>query len=723
MAVNLKMGVDIGNFTAGIRQGQQILKGLNAEMKASEAEFKATGDAEKKLSTQTKTLNSQLNVQKGIADQAKKALKAMTDAGIDPADEAYQKLYVQLLNAEAGANEAAAALKQLGGDTAEAADGADKLGTSLSGISKKMSLDQVISGIDRITSGLESAASKAINLGEELFSIIMNSAQWADDTETAARMYGISVERYEQMQKLVKGGLDTSLEDMLKSQQKFNKNIGEGSDEFNNMLIQLGLAKQIFGGKSDEPMIQLVTDDQLDLFFRAGQAIMAIDDAYEQEAASQKLFGKGWRELISLFTDYKSVEEYNAALQQQNVVSEELVQNGVELSDSVGELVGNWETLRDTVLLSLAPGLTEVANSLNDLLKSVLEYLQTEEGQQMLEELSQAVTDLFSGLKDVSAQDIVNGFKQAFDTVLDVLDWIVKNKDTLIGAVEGIFGVWATLEVSSGVLTILKVIDGLKSLAGLGTGAVAATATGLGTWLTGAVTNAAGFLADPLLQNSVPAFGDWFVHNTPIGQEYILGTKEKGSWGKEISENAETFAEDWKNNNIYKFFESGVETIRQNVENTLKYWQEIDKMNQTAAEWTLGDEYTSDELMQMIQNGSPVPVEVEPTPEEGAAEKVAEQVGTVVLPVDFQIRSDYANISGYIRKMMGYANGLPYVPNEGLYHLHRGERVVPAREVASRSYNSNLYVESMYMNGGTDAAGLAAAMAAAQRRQMSGYGS
>ena len=698
MAVNLKMGVDIGNFTAGIRQGQQILKGLNAEMKASEAEFKATGDAEKKLSTQTKTLNSQLNVQKGIADQAKKALKAMTDAGIDPADEAYQKLYVQLLNAEAGANEAAAALKQLGGDTAEAADGADKLGTSLSGISKKMSLDQVISGIDKITSGLESAASKAINLGEELFSIIMNSAQWADDTETAARMYGISVERYEQMQKLVKGGLDTSLEDMLKSQQKFNKNIGEGSDEFMNMLVQLGLATEIFGGKNDEPMIQLVTDDQLDLFFRAGQAIMAMNDAYEQEAASQKLFGKGWRELIPLFTDYKSVEEYNAALEKQNVVSEELVQNGAELNDSVGALVGNWETLRDTVLLSLAPGLTAVANSLNDLLESVLEYLQTEEGQQMLEELSQAVTDLFSGLKDVSAQDIVNGFKQAFDTVLDVLDWIIKNKDTLIGAVEGIFGVWATLEVSSGVLTILKVINGLKDLAGLGTGAGAATATatGLGTWLTGAVTNAAGFLAEPLLQNSVPEIGDWLVHNTTFGQEHFLGTAEQGATEREF--------ENWQRN---VFGENGL------INNFFKDWSHIGDANydfENHREFSLEPK-----------------VEIPPEEETDIQTQLDAMNPTMKINVKL-IMSNGQEFDGTVipdgTTIGEHANGLSYVPYDGyLARLHKGERVMTAREVSSRSYNSNLYVESMYMNGGTDAAGLAAAMAAAQRRQMSGYGS
>ena len=81
MAVNVKMGVDLSSFNSGIREGQGILKGLNAEMKATEAEFKATGNAEKALADKTKTLNSQLQVQKGIADQAAQALKAMEEAG------------------------------------------------------------------------------------------------------------------------------------------------------------------------------------------------------------------------------------------------------------------------------------------------------------------------------------------------------------------------------------------------------------------------------------------------------------------------------------------------------------------------------------------------------------------------------------------------------------------------------------------------------------------
>ena len=151
MAVNVKLGVDIGEFKSGIQSGQAILKGLNAEMKNSEATFKATGNAEQKLASQTKTLNSTIQVQKGIADQARQALERMTKAGVDPADVAYQKLYVTMMNAEAGMHEAEAAMAALGTGANEAANGADKLATGLNGISKKISLDQVISGIDKIT--------------------------------------------------------------------------------------------------------------------------------------------------------------------------------------------------------------------------------------------------------------------------------------------------------------------------------------------------------------------------------------------------------------------------------------------------------------------------------------------------------------------------------------------------------------------------------------------
>ena len=71
----------------------------------------------------------------------------------------------------------------------------------------------------------------------------------------------------------------------------------------------------------------------------------------------------------------------------------------------------------------------------------------------------------------------------------------------------------------------------------------------------------------------------------------------------------------------------------------------------------------------------------------------------------------------------GYANGLPYVPYDGLYRLHRGERVMTAGTNRNYTANSNLYVENMNMNNGMDAQALAAAMSAQNRRISAGFGS
>ena len=112
------------------------------------------------------------------------------------------------------------------------------------------------------------------------------------------------------------------------------------------------------------------------------------------------------------------------------------------------------------------------------------------------------------------------------------------------------------------------------------------------------------------------------------------------------------------------------------------------------------------------------PVQIPATLPEGAEEILQGQLnqmhlGVIVTPWAAEEEGEH------------HANGLPYVPFDG-YHaiLHKGERVVTAREMnSSRNYSSNLYIENMNMSGGASAEGLAAAMAAAQRRTLRGYGS
>ena len=701
MAVNVKMGVDIGGFTSGIKQGQQILKGLNAEMKASEAEFKATGNAEQKLNAQTKTLNSQLNVQRGIADQARKALQAMTDQGIDPADAAYQKLYVQMLNAEAGASEAQAALQALGTGTANAATGAEKLANGLSGISKKMSLDQVISGIDTITGGLEKAAQKAIKLGEEIWNSVMDSARWADDTATQAQMFGIDLDEFQKMQGLVKSGMDTNVEAMLKSQKKLRKGIGDESKAVMDTLAELNLA--ISSGKDGG--LQLITDDQVDLYWKAGQALMNMSSAYDKESAAQTLFGRSWEELVPLFSKYKTAEDYQEALDGVNIVSEESVENLAALNDKMGELEHNFNVLKTEVIGQLAPALTGAADALNGLLQSLLDYLKTDDGKKMLQDLGTAVSGLFEDLKNIDPEKVVEGFTGVFSTVVSGVQWISDNWEGVVTALEGIVIGWGALKLTGGILEIVKLIQGVMGLGGAAASAATAGAEAGASWGTafaGAVIKAA-----PWLVGLYTLLNPAGTAGPNIDQMYANGQVTEAGW------------EHWKNN---------PEQWNARLGTVGNMFGDLGSISKNAAALNIiGDLTISDEeVMNRLQNEiGLVPVDTEPVVPENAAESISEQVGTVYIPIEFEPTGRIRTPKGWVYPEDGeHANGLWSVPYDGyLARLHKGERVMPAREVSSRNYSSNLYVESMYMNGGTDAAGLASAMAAAQRRQMSGYGS
>ncbi len=732
MAVNVKMGVDLNGFKSEIRNGQNILKGLNAEMKAAEAEFKATGNAEQLLTNKTNILNQQIRVQKGVATEAEKALKAMTDAGVDPADAAYQRLYATMMNATAGMNNAQAELNALGTSAQKTATDADKLTTSVNNIGKKISLEQVISGIDRITDGLETAAKKAVQLGETIWNSIMDSAKWADDTMTQAAMFGIDVETFQKMQKLVASGLDTTVESMLRSQQKFKKNIGEGKDEFMLAMKELGLTVEVYGGKTGEAMSQLVTEDQMDLFFRAGQAIMNLGDEYEKEAVAQKLFGKSWRELVPLFTDYKSVEEYTAALDKQKVVEEELVENGADLYDQVGELKENLKTLKDDILLSLAPALTDAAEALNGLLTSVLDYLKTPEGKQMLQDLGTAVSGLFDDLGKIEPEKVVEGFTGVFNTVVGSVQWLVENKDGVVEALKWILGGWAMLTVSGGVLDIVKLISGIKGLTTAGAAeAGAAAGASWGGAFASAVMKAAPWLIGLYTLLNPASTGDTVGNNITIDESGKL-TGEAELYGYNQNEAGETYLdrrqiiEDaaqtaWDLYRTNQFDAAALSALKEKVmseagfndlvdlfmgtRNGNENWKSIEDLDLT--EWA--NKYGLPEI----------PIDLTPATD---ASEIAEEVGPVKLPVILSF-SGGGRSADVLSQITGHANGLPFVQNDGLYLLHKGETVTPAREVQSRSYNSNLYVESMYMNNGTDAAGLASAMAAAQQRTMSGYGS
>ena len=385
------------------------------------------------------------------------------------------------------------------------------------------------------------------------------------------------------------------------------------------------------------------------------------------------------------------------------MVSEESVNALAELNDKYNELKGNFDTLATEIMGALAPALTDAANALNGLLTSLLEYLETDEGKQMLQDLGTAVSGLFDDLKKIDPETVVEGFVGVFNEVTKSVQWIVNNWEGVVTALESILIGWGTLKVTGGILDVVKIISGIQGITS--SGAATAGAAAGSAW--GGAFAKAVMAAAPWLIGLYTLANPAGTANNNIDTLYQNGQVTEAGW------------EHWKNNP--EAWNARLMAVGD------KYGDLGSIMKNEAALNIIGDLQLSDEqVMQKLSDElGMVPIDTEPVVPENAAADIAEQIGPVYIPIIAEPTGRIRTPKGWVYPEDGdHANGLWSVPYDGyLARLHKGERVMTAREVSSRSYNSNLYVESMYMNGGTDAAGLAAAMAAAQRRQMSGYGS
>lgn len=143
-----------------------------------------------------------------------------------------------------------------------------------------------------------------------------------------------------------------------------------------------------------------------DKFWAAGEAIMAITDAEEQANKAQDVFGKNWQDLLPLFAAGR--EAYNAALEQASVLSDEQVQALSAADDTIKQLETQVENLK----------------------------------------------------REFWAENA--------DTITNMLQWLIDNKDGVITALTAIGVAFAGLKVAEFATNLMKIVEGFQNLSGLG---------------------------------------------------------------------------------------------------------------------------------------------------------------------------------------------------------------------------------------------------------------
>ena len=704
-------------YRQSMRDAANAVKVLNSEQKLAAAQFKNTGNAEKYAADQARILQEKIKQQEQAVKAAEKALKELSDDGVSKNSKRWQEWQTRLNNAQTTLVNMETELNGLGSTMDNTSAKADGLTDSIGGISKKLSLQNITSGLKSIDDTLSSAARSALEIGKNLVSSVTEGASWADDLLTNSLIYGIDQDTLQKWSRAATH-FDTTVEAMVKSRQKLAQNMKYGSDDVLSGFAELGVNiydKVLAGGKGET--VERTLRKTEDVLWDVGEALAKLDrDDPNTEGLAMKLLGRNWSELLPLFTAGRKA--YDEFMDEQSTVGEGTVQQMADANDALDALRYEWSVTLHQLEGSMAPALEGVSNILQGVLKEFNDYLATEEGQQKMQELSDAVTSLFEGLKDIKPGDVIDTAKDILTGIVDALKWISNNWTTVETGIKAIVSAWLGLKALEGVTTVLQLASGMNGLNG-GSGSGKGTGTTTNPVPVIPTTNQTPTTTQT---NPIPATTDKL---TLLDYIPLIGTASHVS--NVLYGDLDKAVEQTKNDAEFQ------KRANEVAEFVKKYKEEVGR-GLSADQYGKLFEYQAGKTDEIgIDIEAELKINEEQT--EKNIELCREALGIVEIPAKLVFVGNYwagrrpvgggggAYYVEDVEQREGFANGLSFVPYDGYPAiLHKGERVLTATANRNYTYNSNNYFGQVNLNNGMEIDALSESIARQNRRQNAGYG-
>ena len=400
--VNVKMGVTgVSEFKRSMKDSETAVRTLSEALKLNESQLKATGNQELYLQNKTKILQDQISKQTEVVKKANEALQAMKNSGVDPSSASFQQMQQKVYNATTKLLDMKSELNKVGTE-------AGTTSSELSKIETAVSWDNVAEGIGKITSQLKSAGQAAIRLGKQIYNSAKGSTGWADDLITLSEETDVDLVTLQKIDK-VAHIIETDAEAIAQAKRKM-ANATQNNKGVESIEEVLGI--KLNGQTAD------------DLFWEIGKALANMGEEFDKESAAQKIFGRGWYELLPLFKMGR--EEYEKLLEDQTVLSEEDVRKLGQADDAMQSIEKEWAQMKNQFWADNA------------------------------------------------------------DKITEMMTWLIDNKELVVGALTAIGGAFGALKLAELGANLMKVVSGFKTLGLLGGGAGAAGAASAGSAVTGA---------------------------------------------------------------------------------------------------------------------------------------------------------------------------------------------------------------------------------------------
>lgn len=498
--IGVKMKVEgESSFSKAMRDAAKNTKALDSELKLAEAEFKASGDAQKLMSDRGKLLNEQLKEQQKAVSTAQSMLKELARAGYEQnstkvmewrkrlaeAQQSVLEINGALANNEKGLDAAGKKYEELGqnmqgiaadANTAKAelgnVDGmASSLYGSLSSIGSELGWSGLADGIKSINDTIDKVIKKTAQLAKAVWDAGVDATVWADNLLTDATVYGIDTTTLQQWQYAARF-VDTNVETIVKAREKLNQNMGSSSKEVALAFNELHVATRDVSGN-------LRNDN--DVFWDTIAALGAVENASQRDVLAQKVLGKSYAELAPLIAAGR--EEWDKYANSAPVISEDKVKNLGTANDSIEDMNSQLESLKLEVLAELAPTIQLVADAISKAAQSMSEFLESDEGQQALTALQEAVNGV---IKEFTEQDFNKTIKDAATNVANFVKSFadfLSDKDKVIGALRGIAAAIVGMRLAGAAASAAKFFSSLSLIstikaAGAGAGAAGAATGG-----------------------------------------------------------------------------------------------------------------------------------------------------------------------------------------------------------------------------------------------------
>lgn len=448
-------------YKRSMTDAANAVKVLNSEQKLAQAQFEATGDSEQYAADQARILKEQISYQQKAVEAAEKALKKLTENGVDKNSRQVQTWQTKLNNAKTALVNMQTRLDKVGTELGEeqtefgkTQKAGEDFQEGLKKIGEGINFQNTIEAIDNITGHIEAIVKGAARAAKALWDMGVDAAAYADNVATAASQMGVDAETY-QSWVYASRFVDTSVEDIQRSWQDIQKKLKEDNTDYLGMLARMGISSREAAGQMRESQ---------DIFWDAVDYLHGLSDASDQAAKANELFGNDWRRLMPLIeAGSEAYKERAEEGRQIAVVSNENIAALGEVDDKIQKVGAQFDALKYNTLAALAPTFSQVADALSQAIQALNEFVQSEEGQAALASLNEALSGLISSFLGEdngkgTFKAIVEGASGAVQGLNDALTWIKDNGELVKGVVEGLGIAWAGLKVTKEVLTFMQLL-------------------------------------------------------------------------------------------------------------------------------------------------------------------------------------------------------------------------------------------------------------------------